>query len=145
MWNRVLITLSKMIQWKNQKLFPGRPQKNILPIGHLETNSAHLITVRQIFRRKSEMFAPQVEIYFKKPTIFSSKCSSGDVNCTCDDSVEKFRQISNNFASKSKLNWKTNTFLKKNPQKVLGTLRRHFQQKWNFWFKTNTYFAWIRS
>ena len=120
MWNAVLITLSEMIQWKNQKLFPGRPQKNILPIGHLETNSAHLITVRQIFRRKSEIFAPQVEIYFKKPTIFSSKCSSGQVNCTFDDSVGKIRQISNNFASKSKLNWKKKVFEKINPQKFFG-------------------------
>ena len=53
--------------------------KNILLIGHLETNSAQMTTVLQNFRRKSEKFSPKGGIYFKKPTMFSSKCSSGHV------------------------------------------------------------------
>ena len=62
--------------------------------------------------------------------MFSSKCSSGDVKCIFDDSVEKFRQILENFATKSKLNWKTNMFSIKSPQNVLGTFKMQFQQKW---------------
>ena len=120
--------------------------RNIIPIGHLETNSAYLTTVLQIFRRKRENFSPKVGTHFKKPTIFSSNCFSGHVKCLFDDSVEKFRQSSKsfgskcifddcwnifagsstNFASKTKLNWKTNTSLIKTPQKVLGTLKLQF-------------------
>ena len=107
---------------------------------------ADLITRLQNFRRNSEIFSPTVGIYSKKPTMFSSKFSSGRVSCVFDNSVEKFWQISNNFASKTKLNWKTNMFFIKIPQKVLGTLKMQYQQKWrNFFFKTNIFFAWVRS
>ena len=125
-----------------------------------------MTTVLQLFRRKSENFLPKGGTYFKKPTMFSSKCSSGHVKCFFDDSLQKFRPSSEsfgskcifddcwnisagssiNFAWKTKLNWKTNTFLIKTPQKFLGTLKMQFQQKWrNFSFKTNTFFAWVRS
>ena len=134
--------------------------KNILLIGHLETNSGHLTTVLQIFRRKSENFSPKGGIYFKKPTMFSSKCSSGHVKCIFDDSVEKFHQSSMsfgskcifddcwnisakssiNFAWKTKLNWKINTFLMKTHQKVLGTLKMQFQQKWRNFFSKLIFF-----
>ena len=140
--------------------------KNIFLIGHLETNSARMTTVPQIFRRKSEIFSPKGGNYFKKPTMFSSKCSSGHVKSIFDDSVQKFRPISKRFGSKcifddcwnisagssiifawkTTLNWKTSTFLIKTPQKILGTLKMQFQQKWrNFFFKTNIFFAWVRS
>ena len=129
-------------KWKKSKVFC----RNILPLGHLETNSAHLTTVLQFFCRKSEIFSPKVGNYFKKPIIFSSKCSSGHVKCIFDNSVGKFRQSSKsfgskcifdnfwslfaessrNFASKTKLNWKTNTFLIKTPQNVVGTLKLQF-------------------
>ena len=130
-----------MIQRKNQKKLklPGGPKKykkskffceNILLIGHLETNSAHMTTVLQLFRRKSENFSPKGGFYFKKPTMFSSKCSSGHVKCIFDNSVEKLRQISKKFATKSKLKWKTNMSSIKTPQNVLGTFKIQFQQKW---------------
>ena len=135
--------------------------KKILLIGHLETNSAHMTTLLQIFRRKSENFSPKGGIYFKKPTMFSSKCSSGHVKCFFDDSVENFRQSSMsfgskcifddcwkisarssiNFAWKTKLYWKTNTFLMKTPQKVLGTLKMQFQQKWRNFFSNLVCFS----
>ena len=127
---------------------------------------ADLITRLQIFHPKSEIFSPKIEICFEKPTMFSSKCSSGHVKCIFDDSVQKIRQRSKsfgskcifddcwnnstgssiNFAWKTKLNWKTNKFLIKTPHKVLGTLKMQLQQKWrNFFFKTNVSFAWVRS
>ena len=59
--------------------------KNILLIGHLETNCAHMTTVLQLFRRKSENFSPKGGICFKRPTMFSSKCSSEHVNCSFDN------------------------------------------------------------
>ena len=137
----VLTTIPKVIQRKNQKKLklPGGPKKykkskifckNILLIGHLETNSAHMTTVLQLFRRKPENVSPKGGIYFKRPTMFSSKCSSGHVKCIFEKSVEKFRQISKNFATKTKLNWKTNMSSIKTPQKVLGTFKMQFQQKW---------------
>ena len=141
MKHAVLTTIPKLIQRKNQNKLPGGPRKkvkifrkNFLLIGHLETNSAHMTTVLQLFRRKSENFSPKGGIYFKKPTMFSSKCSSGHVKCIFDDSVEKIRQISKQFATKTKLNWKTNMFLIKTPQKVPGTYKKLFQQKWRNFF-----------
>ena len=139
--------------------------KKILLIGHLQTNSAHMTTVLQIFRRKSKKFSPKGGIYFKKPTMFSSKCSSGHAKCIFDNSVQKFRPSSKsygskcifvdcwiictgsskNFAWKTTLNWKTNTFLIKTPQKILGTLKMQFQQNWrNFLFKTIIFLGWVR-
>ena len=136
--------------------------KNILLIGHLETNSAQMTTVLQNFWRKSEKFSPKGGIFFKKPTMFSSKCSSGHVKCLFDNSVQMFRPtsesfgskcifddcwnisagISINFAWKTTINWKTNTFLIETPQKILGTLKIQFQQKWrNFFFKTKIFFC----
>ena len=144
---------TKKVTWRSEKKFE-KNCKNILLIGHLETNSAHLTTVLQLFRRKSEKFWPKGGMYFKKPTMFSSKCSSGHVKCIFDDSVEKFRHSSKrfgskcifddcwnisagksiNFAWKTKLNWKSNTILIKTPQQVLGTLKMQFQQKWRHFF-----------
>ena len=105
-----------------------------LLIGHLETNSAQMTTVLQNFRRNSENFSPKGGIHFKEPTMLSSKCSSGHVKCIFDDSVQKFCPSLKSFGSKSKLNWKTNMFLIKTPQKVLGTLKMQFQQKWRNFF-----------
>ena len=141
MQNAILTTIPKLIQRKNQKKLklPGGPKKykkskifckNILLIGHLETNSAHMTTVLQLFRRNSENFSPKGGIYFKRPTMFSSKCSSGHVKCIFDDSVEKFRQISKNFGTKSKKNLKKNMSSIKTPQKNRGTFKMQFQQKW---------------
>ena len=130
--------------------------KNIL-LGHLESNSAQMTTVLQIFRRKSENFSSKGGIYFKKPTMLSLKCSSRHVKCIFEDSVQKFRQSSRsfgskcifddcwnisagssiNFALKTRLNWKTNTFSIKTPQKVLRTLKMQFQQKWRNFFYQN--------
>ena len=120
-----------------------------------------MTTVLQIFRRKSEKLSPKGGICFMKPTIFSSKCSSGHVKCIFDNSLQKFRpglesfgskgvsddcwntsaRSPKNFPWKTTLNWKTNTFLIKTPQNVLGTLKMQVQQKWrNFFFKTNIFF-----
>ena len=93
--------------------------------------------------------------------MFSSKCSSGHVKCFFDGSVQKFRQSSKSFGSKcifddcwiicagssitfawkTKLNWKTNTFLIKTPQKVLGTLKMQFQRKWRNFFSKLIFFS----
>ena len=119
-----------------------------------------MTTVLQLFRRKSEKFSPKGGICFKRPTMFSSKCSSRHVYCIFDNSVQKFRPSSKRFGSKSisddcwnisagssikfawktKLSWKTNTFLMKTPQKVLGTLKMQFQQKWRNFFFQSYYF-----
>ena len=92
---------------------------------------------------------PSRKMFRKVNILFLSKWSSGHVKCLFDDSVENFRQSSKsfgskcifddcwnisagssiNFAWKTKLNWKTNTFLIKTPQKVLGTLKMQSQQK----------------
>ena len=107
-----------------------------------------MTTVLEIFRRKPETFSPKGGIYFKKPTMFSSKCSSGYVKCFFDGSVRKFRQSSKrfgskcifeecwnvsagssiNFAWKTKLNRKTNTFLIKTPQNFSGRLKCNFNK-----------------
>ena len=76
------------------------------------------------------MFDDSVEKFHQSSMSFGSKCIFDDCwNISAGNSI--------NFAWKTKLNWKTNTFLIKIPQKVLGTLKMHFQQKWrNFFFKT---------
>ena len=109
MTNAVLTTILKLIQRKNQKSYLEVRKKikkittfckNILLSGHLETNSAHMTTVLQIFRRNSDNFPPKGEIHFKEPTMFSSKSSSGHVKCIFDDSVQKFCQSSKSIGSK---------------------------------------------
>ena len=167
MKNAILTTTPKMIQQKNHKKVTWRSEKkikknckNILLNGHLETNSAHMTTVLQFFSANPKTFSPTGGIFFKKPTMFSSKCSSGQVKCIFDDSVQKFCPSSKsfgskcifddcwnisagssiNFAWKTTLNWKTNTFLIKTPQKILGTLKMQFQQKWRNFFFQNYYF-----
>ena len=50
--------------------------------------------------------------------MFSSKCSSGHVNGIFDDSVEKFRQISNKFGVKIQIKLKTEHVLDKNSSKI---------------------------
>ena len=95
-----------------------------------------MTTVLQLFRRKSENVSPKGGMYFKKPTMFSSKFSSGHVKCIFDVSVEPFLQILKHFATKSKLNWKTNMFSIKTPQKVLGTFKMQFQQNDETFFQT---------
>ena len=148
--------MPRTIRRKNQKMFPGRPKKSEkvkflsklffhLP---LWSQIADLITRLQIFRRKSEIFSPKGRNYFKKPTMFPSKCSSGHVECIFVDSVKNFRQSSKsfgskctfddcwnsyaassiNFAWKTKLNWKTNKFLMKTPQKFSGRLKCNYNK-----------------
>ena len=133
----VLTTIPKLIQLKNQKKLPGGPKKykkskifckNFLLIGHLETNSAHMTTVLQLFRRKSENFSLKGGIYFKRPTMFSSKCSSGHVKCIFDDSVEKFRQSLKSFGWICKLTWKKIVFVKRISQNVLGGIECNFDK-----------------
>ena len=141
---------------KNQKFF-----QNYSSICSSGDKSADLITRLQLFRRKIRHFRAQSRKLFHKVNIlFLSKCSSGHLKCVFNDSVENFRQSSKsfgskcifddcwnisagdsiNFAWKTKLNRKTNTFLIKTPQKVLGTLKMQFQQKWrNFFFKTKIF------
>ena len=141
---------------KNQKFF-----QNYSSICSSGDKSADLITRLQIFRRKIRHFRAQSRKLFHKVNIlFLSKCSSGHLKCLFNDSAENFRQSSKsfgskcifddcwnisagnsiNFAWKTKLNRKTNTFLIKTPQKVLGTLKMQFQQKWrNFFFKTKIF------
>ena len=52
-----------------------------------------------------------------------------------------FRREFNNFEWKTKLNWKTNMFLIKTPQKVLGTLKMQFQRKWRNFFSKLIFFS----
>ena len=164
-----------LIQRKNQKKFPGRPKKS-QKVKILSKLFFQLPIRRQKCRldNKAANFPPQIrhflaqsrKLFHKVNLLFLSMCSSGLLKCLFDDSVEKFRQTSKsfgskcilddcwnisagssiNFAWKTKLNWKTNTFWIKTPQKVLGTLKMQFQQNWrNFPFKTNFFFAWVQS
>ena len=57
-----------------------------------------MTTVLEIFRRKSENFSPTVGIYFKKPTMFSSKCSSEHVNCSLITCLKDFNECSKKCA-----------------------------------------------
>ena len=130
---------------KNYKFFQNYSSN--CPSGDI---SADLITRLQIFSRKIRHFSAQSRKLFHKVIIlFLSKCSSGHVKCLFDNSVETFRQSSKsfgskcifddcwnisagssiNFAWKTKLNPKTNTFLTKTPQNFLGSLKMQFQQK----------------
>ena len=121
------------------------------------------------FYNKAANFPPQIrhflaqsrKLFHKVNILFLSMCSAGHLKCLFDDSVEKFRQSSKsfgskcifddcwnisagssiNFAWKTKLNWKTNTFLIKTPQKVLGTLKMQFQQKRRIFFSKLIFFS----
>ena len=121
------------------------------------------------FDNKAAKFPPQIrhflaqsrKLFHKVNILFFWKCSSGHLKCLFDDSVEKFRQSSENFGSKcifddcwnisagssinfawkTKLTWKTNTFLIKTPQKVLGTLKMQFQKKWRNFFSKLIFFS----
>ena len=138
-WNSVWTTMPGMIQRKNQTKFPGRPKKSEKKI--LSKLFFQLPIRRQKcrFDNAATNFPPQIrhflaqsrKLFHTVNILFLSTCSSGQLKCLLDDSVEKFRQSlkrfgskcifddcwkisagsSINFAWKTKLTWKTNTFL----------------------------------
>ena len=77
--------------------------------------------------------------------MFSSKCSSGHVKCIFDDSVEKFRQISENFATKYKIKLKNKHVLDKISSKRSRDVQNAISIKMTKrFFKPYMFFAWVR-
>ena len=155
-------------------MFPGRPKKirkckisfkTILLFAPLESNcrfdnkAANFPPrIRNLFAQRRKLFQEANNVFVKvflwtRKMDFWRFCSKVSpkfekfwLKMHFWRLLKKFRREFNQFAWKTKLNWKTNTFLMKTHQKVLGTLKMQLQQKWrNFFFKTNVFFAWVRS
>ena len=145
-----LTTIPKMIQRKNQKMFPGYPTK-MRKVKFLSKIIFQLPIWRQIVQilvpcckssaAKRTFSRPKSIIVYKVNTMFLSTCSSGHVRCIFDDFVAKFWTKLEKFWLKYHTKLKKKVFEKIIPQKVLGHLECNFDKTDETFFSEVIFFS----